>query len=504
MIDDATVAFQPSFGRGQTQRGIFADPRWGLRRRYRGLRSDEKAAILNALNESRGQFNTIRVTPHTPIRGSFATSELLTNNTFASGTTGWAAGSEYSISVSDRVLAGVRSAMTAASTIASQTVGITQYAPYVGRVMVNSGRGTYSSVGLLLSGSFSFSASTTPGLISALMVGDSGASASFAIRDAATSGLQAGDYVRVPYTSFARCALVDNGSNLLVRSDEFDNASWTKTNLTVTANGAVAPDGTSTADLLVENSSSGSHAVSQAATVSSSAGDYAFVVAVKANVRSFCVLSMQENSGSTTVDQYFNLGTGAVGSTGATGANWANRRAFIVSLGSGWYLCCLVARKTNSATQIAPVLLAATADGTSSYLGGGNTALFAWRATLAQSAVPVRPSQTVSASTTGTAQTGAALYTKGWPVSTSGLLLTGDWFEINGELKQLTAPVNSDAAGLAYMQFRPGLAGSPADNDPVVVFEPFGRFIYPQGTRELENLFGIYGDCEMNLEEIYS
>src|SRR3989304_2174672 len=87
-IDDATQAFAPAFGRGMTQRGIWADPRWGLRRRYRGLRTDEKAAILNALNETRGQLNILRVTPHTPIRGSFATSELLTNNTSASGPTG--------------------------------------------------------------------------------------------------------------------------------------------------------------------------------------------------------------------------------------------------------------------------------------------------------------------------------------------------------------------------------------------------------------------------------
>ncbi len=95
------------------------------------------------------------------------------------------------------------------------------------------------------------------------------------------------------------------------------------------------------------------------------------------------------------------------------------------------------------------------------------------------------------------------MYTKGWPASTNNLLLDGDWFEVNGELKQLTAPVNSDASGLAYIRFRPGLAGAPADNDPVIVLEPFGRFIYP-GTREFENLFGIYGDCEMNLEEVYT
>jgi hypothetical protein len=39
--------------------------------------------------------------------------------------------------------------------------------------------------------------------------------------------------------------------NLLIRSQEFDNASWVKSNVTITANDAVAPDGSSTADRAV-------------------------------------------------------------------------------------------------------------------------------------------------------------------------------------------------------------------------------------------------------------
>ena len=43
-------------------------------------------------------------------------------------------------------------------------------------------------------------------------------------------------------------------TNLLLRSEEFDNANWTKSRATVTANAATAPDGTSNADKLVEDS----------------------------------------------------------------------------------------------------------------------------------------------------------------------------------------------------------------------------------------------------------
>ncbi len=46
-------------------------------------------------------------------------------------------------------------------------------------------------------------------------------------------------------------------TNLILRSEEFDNASWVKTNVTVVANQAGAPDGTSTMDLLTSTADGG-------------------------------------------------------------------------------------------------------------------------------------------------------------------------------------------------------------------------------------------------------
>ena len=47
------------------------------------------------------------------------------------------------------------------------------------------------------------------------------------------------------------------GTNLLLQSQTFDNASWTATNATVTANSAVAPDGTLTADTVTATAAFG-------------------------------------------------------------------------------------------------------------------------------------------------------------------------------------------------------------------------------------------------------
>jgi hypothetical protein len=313
----------------------------------------------------------------------------------------------------------------------------------------------------------------------------------------------AGDYVDISYTSLSRCALIDNGTNLLLQSDQFSSASWTKTRATISADtgSTLAPDGSSSADAIIEDTSTNTHFVSQGVAVSSAVADYAVGVALKPGSRTWAAVSMVESTSSGEASAYFNLSTGALG-TVSNGTNWTNARAYISSMGNGWYFCVLVARKTSAGTTVTPRIYLASGNNTINYTGTSSE-LYAWRATLAQSSVPTRLVQTTSSFTGGTDQTGAGMYTKGWPVSTSGLLLSGDWFEINGELKQLTAPVNSDGLGLAYLQFRPGLAASPADGDPVIVYQPFGRFIYPGGTRELENLFGIYGDCEMNLEEVY-
>jgi hypothetical protein len=514
-LDDATQVFAPAFGRGMTQRGSMADPRWGLRRRYRGLRSDQKAAILQCLNESRGQFNKILVTPHAPLRGSFPATELLTNPTFASGTTGWSAfDSSATIAASDRVLRSTVAAHQANAFItAAQLNGLTQYAPYIARAFMFTGRGSPWSpviaVGALAGNSDYFGNTDTTGqaVQGGIFKSSAGVvpatTAYFGAGATTEAGRIAGDYLNFLYTSFSRCAPVDNGPNYLLQSDEL-NPTWTATGATVAVQAATAPNASVTADAIVEDSSTGTHGIDQPVTVASAAGDFAFSVALQANTRTWVQLILREGTGSSDVSMYFNLSTGATG-TGATGANWANRRVFVTPLGNGWYRCTIVARKTNAATQVRALIILATGDTANSYAGNGTSQIYAWRATLASSGVPTRLAlTTTSAVTTGTVQTGSALYLKGLPASTDGLLEIGDWVEVAGQLKQVTARLNSDAAGLGYLQFRPALGDSPADNDPVIINQPFGRFIYSGGTKELENQFGLYGDIEMNLEEVYS
>jgi len=76
----------------------------------------------------------------------------------------------------------------------------------------------------------------------------------------------------------------------------------------------------------------------------------------------------------------------------------------------------------------------------------------------------------------GASQTGTSLTTDGWRLSGTGLLLPGDYFEVTAggkkELHMITSQVDSDASGVATLNFKPPLRQSPADNTAIVLTNP--------------------------------
>jgi len=450
----------------------------------------ERAALIAFLARLRGRRNR----PYlfdvaNRLRGSFPAAELLTNNTLESGTTGWSSSSvNVSISVSDRTLRAVRSDVTSGiHTVRPPAFTVSDaYSPHVFRVFLMLGRGVINSRLVLGTSAGNNDIATgsvfaAQGLQSLVGVHPSGGN-NASVYDIATGRIP-GDYYEISYASVSRCLLVDNGANTLLQSDEFDTT-WAATRSSVDDQAGVAPDGASTADSIIEDSSaSTTHYVQQNVTIPSAVNDYAFAVTLKSGARNFAQLSLIEGTGSESAVAYFDIATGVVGDTGV-GTNWANIRASVVALGNGWYYCCIVARKTNSATVLSARLSISStaATGGVTYTGNGTSNILAWRATLAQSSVPTRLIATTTTASTGTSQTGSALHVKGLPVSANGLLLPNDQFEVitsrGSELKIVTSALNSDAAGLGYLQFEPPLRGAPADNAPIILHQPMGRFIF--------------------------
>ena len=164
--------------------------------------------------------------------------------------------------------------------------------------------------------------------------------------------------------------------NLLGFTQEFDNAAWTKTNATVTANAVYAPDGTLTADKLVENTAaSTAHYVDFSSTSLVPTGSVVTAsVYLKAGERNWINLNL-----GTAQSAYFNLATGTVGTTVGTLIGTS-----ITSVGNGWWRCSITATTAASTGRLSVYI--ATANGTLSYTGDGTSGIYVWGAQLSDSA----------------------------------------------------------------------------------------------------------------------
>lgn len=165
--------------------------------------------------------------------------------------------------------------------------------------------------------------------------------------------------------------------NLLLQSQAFENASWTKSRITVTADSTAAPDGTTTADAIYETADNNTHLCVQNITAGSV--PYSLSVYAKNGLgRDWMYLRLiRDNAGAPAASlAYFNITSGTVGSTGT------DLTASIVSVGNGWYRCTATVTKSIS-TQSWGVGIA-SADGTDSYAGDITKGVYLWGAQLEQ------------------------------------------------------------------------------------------------------------------------
>lgn len=110
--------------------------------------------------------------------------------------------------------------------------------------------------------------------------------------------------------------LEGTSTNLQIRSEEFDNAAWTKTFITVTANDTISPDGTESADKLQRTNTAASY-IYDAITIGYGAKTYTNSIFVKKGEGSF--LAIRARGSGAWVDLRFNFLTKQIISYTATG-----------------------------------------------------------------------------------------------------------------------------------------------------------------------------------------
>ena len=181
-------------------------------------------------------------------------------------------------------------------------------------------------------------------------------------------------------------------TNLILQSQTFDNASWNKTTdgqVTITANAAAAPDGTTTAEKMIPSASAGFHCVAQTITLSD--GEVTISLFAKAAENSF----LQIFDSLTTDFANFNLTTGVVGSTDAYVAS-------IQSAGNGWFRCTATKVVTSGSFVLRyGVVTTATAVRGESFTGNGTDGLLIWGAQAEQGVATAYIATTTAAVSVG-------------------------------------------------------------------------------------------------------
>ncbi len=176
-------------------------------------------------------------------------------------------------------------------------------------------------------------------------------------------------------------ASLQANTNLFLYSDQFDNAKWTKTSTTISANAVVNPlDGALTADKLVEVAANAEHLVSQTANLRQT-DDNVFTVYAKAGGQNYIRLKMTGDAG--TVSAFFNLSTGAVVPAGMDNTGTGTGiRAKITAVGSsGWYRCEITGKCDTAGTFGVLGTISLSTDGsTVSYAGDITKGAYIFRA----------------------------------------------------------------------------------------------------------------------------
>jgi hypothetical protein len=169
-------------------------------------------------------------------------------------------------------------------------------------------------------------------------------------------------------------------TNLLLRSEEFDQT-WSLLNSSsITADQGIAPNGTNTADLYTE-AASGFSAITQSRTLANAA-TYTASVYLKKGTSDWARVIVEDVNTSDFFAVYYDINTGQVGGNAAAGTGLFSS-ASIIAVGSGWYRVVLAGVPGGSSGTVRVRIH--SAQGNNNSTRNFNSTTLLWGAQLEQS-----------------------------------------------------------------------------------------------------------------------
>ena len=158
-------------------------------------------------------------------------------------------------------------------------------------------------------------------------------------------------------------------TNLFLYSAQFDDATWGKSNCTITANSVTSPAGTTTADTLTITAAGG--AMNQTTQTFTAGSTVTITVFAKKNASNFMRVELGN-----LVNCWFNLNTGATATNSAGSGNVLFSAKSIQAINNGWYRCSVTVT-TSVLTTLAVLIYATDTDNNTSSI---NSSIYLWGA----------------------------------------------------------------------------------------------------------------------------
>ena len=262
-----------------------------------------------------------------------------------------------------------------------------------------------------------------------------------------TAGVNEPRFDHDPITGQSLGLLIEeNRTNLLTYSEDFSQGVWTKHNSSINSNVITAPDNTSNATKLIENTSNVQHMVYRNLT-SAVNTTYTFSFFAKSAERQYVLASFSGGGLSGDCVVGVSLIDGSVTTTSNSPENTS-----VTKLPNGWYRITLT-KTTPSASAFQPrILISRTGSSSQTYQADGTSGIYVWGAQLEAGAFPTSYIPTTASTVTRSADLASMTGTNfsSWYNSSEGTLYANAKSNANTLNNQITgiAAINNSSSPL--------------------------------------------------------